>query len=60
VAIGFALLSAVYRLFSLDAASILAGLVFAGGGFVIFVISRSFPIALIGATVIYAGVRIVL
>jgi hypothetical protein len=60
VAIGFALLSAVYRLFRLDAASILAGLVFAGGGFVIFVISRSLPIALIGATVIYAGVRIVL
>lgn len=60
VAIGFALLSAVYRLFSLDAASILAGLVFAGGGFVIFAIFRSLPAALIAATVIYAGVRLVL
>jgi hypothetical protein len=59
VAIGFALLSAFYRLFGLDAASIIAGLVFAGGGFVIFAIVRSLPAALIGATVIYAGVRLV-
>jgi hypothetical protein len=60
VAIGFALLSALYRLFSLDAASIIAGLVFAGSGFIIFVTFRSLPTALIGATVIYAGVRLVL
>jgi hypothetical protein len=60
VAIGFALLSAFYRLFSLDAPSIIAGLAFAGSGFVIFAIFRSLPAALIGATVIYAGARLVL
>ena len=60
VAIGFALLSSCYRLFSLDASSTIAGLVFAGGGFIIFVASRSLPFALIGATIIYTGVRLVL
>jgi hypothetical protein len=59
VAIGFALLSAFYRLSALDTASVIAGSVFAGGGFVIFAIFRSLPAALVGATIIYAGVRLV-
>ena len=60
LAIGLALLLALYRLLRLDSSSIVAGSVFAGGGLVIFVAYRSLAAALIGAAIIYAGMRLVL
>jgi len=60
LAIGLALVLALYRLLRLDASAIVAGLVFAGSGVAIFVAYRSLAAALISAAAVYWGVRLVL
>jgi hypothetical protein len=60
LAISLALLLALYRLLGLDFHSVVAGSIFVGSGLAVFTFHRSLAAALIGAAVVYLGVRLIL